>query len=365
MAGKKKFSIKPNKKLFKQAYNFKNKMLTKEQVKEIKRELDECDNPLFFFHDDPDGLCSFLLLYKYKQEGAGVVVKAVPRIDEKFLKKVKEYSPDKIFITDIAIVEQDFIDRAGCPVVWIDHHEPLKRNKVKYFNPRNNDKDINSPATLLCYQVTKEDLWIAMTGCVGDWVFPPFYDEFKEKYPDLVNDEKDPGAILFSTKIGELSKIFSFILKGKISDVMKCVKILTRIESPYEILRQETPRGKLIYKLYERVNKKYEALLKKALKKGSEDSFLIFTYEEDKTSFTGDLANELHYRFPDKFLILGREKGDEIRMSLRSKLVIPPILEKALQGLEGYGGGHEHACGACVKKDDFELFVKRLRDNIK
>ena len=109
-------------------------MLTNDQIKEIRKELDECKNPLFFFHDDPDGLCSFLLLYKYKKEGNGVIVKSVPKLDEKFLKKVQEYSPDKIFVADIALLDQEFIDKANAQVVWIDHHEPLKRNNVKYFN---------------------------------------------------------------------------------------------------------------------------------------------------------------------------------------------------------------------------------------
>ena len=41
---------------------------------------------------------------------------------------------------------------------------------------------------------------------------------------------------------------------------------------------------------------------------------------------------------------------------------IPEALERALQGLEGYGGGHEYACGANINKEDFDEFVKRLRE---
>ena len=36
-------------------------------------------------------------------------------------------------------------------------------------------------------------------------------------------------------------------------------------------------------------------------------------------------------------------------------------MEKALQGVQGYGGGHLHACGANIKVEDFDRFV----DNIK
>lgn len=82
-------------------------------------------------------------------------------------------------------------------------------------------------------------------------------------------------------------------------------------------------------------------------------------------SFTSDISNELLYKFPEKIIIVGRKKEDEVRMSLRSaKILIPPILEKALNGLDGHGGGHELACGACVKQEDFDEFVDRIKKSI-
>jgi nanoRNase/pAp phosphatase (c-di-AMP/oligoRNAs hydrolase) len=33
---------------------------------------------------------------------------------------------------------------------------------------------------------------------------------------------------------------------------------------------------------------------------------------------------------------------------------------KALEGLEGFGGGHEKACGANIKLKDFDMFVERF-----
>ena len=83
--------------------------LTKEQIAEIREELSKSVNPLFFFDDDADGVCSYLLLKKYIKEGNGVIVKSVPKIDKSFLNRIVEYNADKVFILDIAIVEQDFI----------------------------------------------------------------------------------------------------------------------------------------------------------------------------------------------------------------------------------------------------------------
>ena len=341
-------------------------MLSDKEIGQIREELENCKNPLFFFHDDPDGLSSFLLLYRHIKEGRGVVFKAKPGLGVSFLRKVEEYSPDKIFILDIAIVDQEFIDNVKVPIVWIDHHGPYERSNVKYFNPRVKDKKDNVPITRICYEVAKQDIWIAAVGCIGDWHIPDFWDEFKEKYGNLVDkDLKEPGKIYFETKLGTLVRIFSYALKGKTSEVNKAFKILTRIDDPYEILEQKTSKGKYIYKKFERVKKEYDGLLDESLKKVSDDKLLIYIYDSDNMSFTGDLSNELIYRHPDKIVILGREKKGELKLSLRStKEVLPLIVEKALLGLEGYGGGHEYACGANIKKEDFKKFIERIREQI-
>ena len=54
-----------------------------------------------------------------------------------------------------------------------------------------------------------------------------------------------------------------------------------------------------------------------------------------------------------------------MKISIRSKsVIIPPILEKALEGVEGFGGGHEYACGANVKKKDFDRFIESFKKQL-
>ena len=340
------------------------KMLPEKQIKEIREELQNCKRPLFFFDDDADGLSSFLLLYRYAREGRGVVIKTNPNIDNKFLKKVEEYQPDKIFVLDIAQVEQDFIDKVKVPIIWIDHHGPYERTgNIKYFNPRLVKKNLFLPTTRICYEVVKQDLWIAMVGCIGDYYMPDFFGKFKKKYGDLVGDANNLEDTYFNTKFGKLIDVFSFILKGKTSDAVRHIRVLTRIKEPYEILNEKTAQGRFIFKKYKKLNEEYEKLLEEALKEKPKQGLLIFIYPDSKMSFTSELSNELMYRFPDKVVIVGREKNGEMKMSIRTKhKIIPDAMERALIGLEGYGGGHEHACGANVNKEDFDEFVKRLRE---
>jgi single-stranded DNA-specific DHH superfamily exonuclease len=338
-------------------------MLPQKQIREIRDALRHCKRPLFFFDDDADGLSSFLLLYRYIREGSGIVVKTVPKIDGKFLRKVNEYGPDKIFVLDVASVEQEFIDKANVPIVWIDHHGPYERaGNIRYFNPRLANRDVFLPTTRICYEVVKQDMWIAMVGCIGDYHMPDFFSKVREKYEDLVGDVKSAEDVYFKTKFGKLIDVFSFVLKGKTSDAMKYVRVLTRIGEPYDILEEKTPQGRFVFKKYKKIDSMYKKLLSEALKRKPDDGFLVFIYQDDKMSFTSELANELLHKFPDKIVIVGREKNSEVKMSIRSKhKVINRALETALQGLEGYGGGHEHACGANVNKEDFSELVRRLK----
>ena len=94
------------------------------------------------------------------------------------------------------------------PVVWIDHHAPQSLDNVQYFNPRKHRAEIIYPVTNICYDIVKQDMWIGMVGCVGDWYLPYFRQEFCEKYPDLLDiNISDPGEAIFKSKLGILIKL--------------------------------------------------------------------------------------------------------------------------------------------------------------
>ncbi|MBI4451899.1 DHH family phosphoesterase [Candidatus Woesearchaeota archaeon] len=341
--------------------------LSKKQYAEIKLHLDSCKNPLFFFDDDQDGLCAFLLFYRYKKEGHGIVVKTSPKIENLVLNKINEYRPDKVFILDVAATDYEFLERVKVPVVWVDHHGQSKIENAYYYNPRISKPKDNQPTSFMCYNAVKQDLWIAALGCVADWFIPKFLNEFNKEYPDLIENYKNPGDIIYNSKLGKLIRIFSFILKGQHKEVMKSVKILTRIKNPYDILNCGTPEGKHVYNRYLEVNRVYEPILKDALKtiKNTKEKLAVYAYKDDKSAFTSDISNEALYRFPEKIIVIAREKNDEMKCSLRSSRInLIPIIEKSLAGLSGFGGGHENACGLNIKKGDFDEFLRRLNETI-
>lgn len=335
--------------------------------KNLKKEFDDCYRPMYFFHDDPDGLCSFLLCYRYVQEGVGVPVKAAPCIDVKFLSKIKYYQPDKIFILDIARVNQDFLDLVKYKVVWVDHHDPLDRKKIEIYNPRIKKPDIYIPATYLCYKTLGGLDWINMVGCIGDHYLPPETKDFVKNYPDLLTlkESKDIEKAKYDSKMGLLVKVFSFILKGNTSDVKNTIKVLTRIKTPYEILEQKSAAGKYIWKQYEKVNKHFMNYWKSASRIKSHKKVLLYIYKSDAMTFGADIAGMLSHKHPNCLIIVGREVDGEIRGSLRTKKAnFQKILPKALEGIRGSGGGHEKAAGFVIKVEDFNQFVENLKKEV-
>ena len=88
-------------------------MLTSKQISQIKVHLEKAQNPVFFFDNDVDGLCSFLLLQRYIERGKGVAIKSFPALDQNYFRKVEELNADYIFILDKPVVSEDFFKEYG------------------------------------------------------------------------------------------------------------------------------------------------------------------------------------------------------------------------------------------------------------
>ena len=122
-------------------------MLTEKQIQEIREHLNKAQNPLFFFDNDVDGLCSFLILRRYCEKGKGVAIKSFPDLTVEYFRKVHELNADYIFVLDKPIISKEFFEEAekfNIPIVWIDHHDISTKNPdfVNYYNPSLNKSKI-------------------------------------------------------------------------------------------------------------------------------------------------------------------------------------------------------------------------------
>lgn len=370
-------------------------------MKKVFEMLINAKNPLYFFDDDPDGLCSFLLFYLYKREGSGVAAKSSPILGEGYIEKSNNSDFDVVFVLDKPIIEDSFFNKVKKQIVWVDHH-PVQKDvpsKVIYYNPRKQKKDAVYPTSEICFDVLdknadkdflennkKRMLWLSLIGTVGDWKVPHFINEAKKEFPEMfvsLNgkkiDLKKPEDLLFNTPVGRLVKIFNSILKGNSVAMKKRIKVLTRIKSPYEILSHDkvclnaigeefligfkTDAGKFVYKNFMNINEEYEMILKDAIKsfeKQKKKKVLVYSYQS-QTSLTSSLSNELYYLYPKKPIIVCRRKSGNMMCSFRYfNGDLPKKIEKALEGLNGYGGGHENASGGNIKESEFHIFIERF-----
>ena len=342
-------------------------MLTSTQVTLLREELQSAKNPLFLYDADADGLCSFLLLYRMHREGKGIRITNNSKLDELVVRKVEEIQPDRIFVLDIPVLSQEFVDAVKVPIFWIDHHQPQEIKNVHYFNPLIKNPHAYIPTTRMAYQVSQneEDLWIAAAGCLADWHMPDFIDQFIEKYPDWLPEKSDLAAALYQHPLGKLVKLFFFLQKGPSPEVRKSIQILSKIKSPQEIFQELSSPGKFLHKCFEKINQRYEEVLELAKKKVTKNKIILFTYNSSQWSFTANIANELSAVYPKKVVIIARAKSGSMKCSLRAQFPIARALEKALVGIEGHGGGHPNACGAVIKEEDWPRFLENFKEELK
>lgn len=345
-------------------------MLTTKQISEIKEHLEKAQNPIFFYDNDADGLCGYLLLARWLERGKGVAIKSYPEMDRSYFRKVLELNADYIFILDKPVIDPGFWEEAekyNFPIVWIDHHDPVA-NKIKvpkfvnFYNVMLNKPKTDEPVTALCYQLTnrKEDLWIAVAGCVSDKYVPDFYKEFKKKYPEFAIDSDEAFEIYYKSKIGLIAKMFGFGLKDSVSNVVAMQKFLIKAKNPQDVLEETKDNYKMHKKVTQNL-KRYDQLLQKAKALADDNGVLFFRYGGD-LSISSDLANELHHSFPEKIIVVAYVTGGKVNISMRGENCREIIL-KAVKGLAGAGGGgHEHAVGGQVRVDDLEKFRERVEE---
>ncbi|MDP1729498.1 MAG: hypothetical protein Q8L27_04815, partial [archaeon] len=229
-------------------------MLSEKEINEIREHLENAQNPVFFFDNDPDGLCSFLLLQRYIGRGRGVAIKSLPGLSETYFKKVEEFNADYIFVLDKPIIDDEFVKEAEknkIPLVHIDHHNVEKSRAPYYYNTYYSSGKIE-PVSYLCYKIAnkKEDIWISAIGCVTDCYVPDFLDELKKKYPEMIEIKyKTAFDILYNSKLGKISMVLSFGLRDSVSNVVAMMKFLMNVKNPYDIL-EETSKTKVLLKRY-------------------------------------------------------------------------------------------------------------------
>lgn len=339
-------------------------MISDEKLQELKEQLETSQNPLFFFDNDVDGLCAFLILRRALDRGRGIPIKSYPDLNSQYLRKIDELNPDAVIILDKAEVSKDFIEGAiekNTKVIWIDHHKTDTPKEIIEKTYYYNSLPEAEPTTYIAHSVwkRKNDEWIALTGCTGDVYKPDFADSFAEDYPEIFNSNIPTFDALHSTEIGKISRMLNFGLMDTTTNVVKLLKYLFTCNSPYDLL-EENQYTKDFHKRYRELNEFYQTQIKKAEAESNKDSpTIIFTYS-GKTSMSSQIANGIYYKNQDKLIIVGFKREEKVNISIRGKRALE-ITKRALEDIpDSTGGGHAEATGAMVPIDSWEKFRSNI-----
>ncbi len=348
-------------------------MLTKKQLSELREHLEKAQNPVFFYDNDADGLCSYVLLRRFLGRGKGVAVKTHPGLDAGYAKKVQELGADYVFVLDRPVLGKEFVEGIkgfGLPLVWIDHHsteEDADYENIFVFNPmKSKRKKSFEPVTYWCYKLAgrEEDVWIAVMGCVADHYLPDFAKEFGKRWPEYWGNPKnlkEPFDAYYGTGIGMLARALAFGLKDSVTHVVYLQNFLINCKNPSEMFL-ELESNRSFGKKYRELKKKYDNFVNEAKRK-SAGKMLFFDYGGD-LSISSEISNELSYRFKEQVVVVAYRAGAYCNISLRGKNV-RKILEKVIPKFEdSRGGGHEDAVGARIKTEDLERFKNEIAKEI-
>ncbi|NPE26598.1 DHH family phosphoesterase [Methanococcoides sp. SA1] len=342
-------------------------MLTSSQLEEIRDQLERSQNPLFFYDNDADGLCSFLILRRALDRGRGVAIKSFPDLKPQYNHKVSELNPDLIVILDKAELSEEFANHAeelGIPILWIDHHESKTLQetiqKTSYFNTLPSAEPISYVAQKIFNR--PQDIWLGIIGCIGDVYMPDFATKFSEENPDLLPSTQDAFQALQSTTIGSLARKLNFGLMDTTTHIIQLTKYLFKATSPHDIL-EENSSTKQFHKRVNQLETFFNSKIEKAKSQYDKNSPILFFTYSGNTSMSSEISNRLAFDYPDKTIIVAFLRPEKANISIRGKEALK-ITKKLIKNIpDATGGGHTEATGAMVLISDFSKFkenVKRL-----
>lgn len=379
--------------------------LYNKELEAFKKHVLESFNPYYLFDDDPDGLVSFLLCNKLNP-GYWSCVKDSPIIKKRYALKALSIGADRIIILDKPRLDIGFFKALKLNTTWLDHHPPQEFDVVSpylsYYNPRIKNPNDGRPTSFWVFKSLSKELnnrfknrfeWLALIGCLGDYYWPRFGFKVLKQYENsipnlfpkslqaltakkqvltpkktvkkqqhdktLVDVDIDVNIIdqvLYKSRFGSLVKLFSYTLRLHSKAMRRIVKELSNATNIKELFDESIV--KYGWRNYYSLESVYKQLMEKqaVIKK----NILLLVYSS-KYSLSGMLSNELSFKHPKKLVIVCRQAKNRYVCSLRSRVWrINRVLLKALSNVNGYGGGHEHACGATISSNDFERFLKNI-----
>ncbi|MFH7903703.1 MAG: DHHA1 domain-containing protein [Candidatus Aenigmatarchaeota archaeon] len=324
--------------------------------KDVKNYLERFNKIKIFFDNDVDGLMSAIITYNsLKSLNKNISVKSLER--DKLFEVISNLKNKNTlyFFLDLSVSEEIIkeIRVKNFKVIWIDHHRlnTFSTKGILYVNPQLVNQKLYIPTSALCYLIfdrivsKTENLLFASIGIVAD--------KGENDCKGILDKAKRVFKINYE-KIQEYAKKINsiFILKKDVSKYFR------------KLLNPKYLESKELSKMLEKVEKEIEKELKNFEKNNEKiNNFLIYSIRS-KMKIRSTLASILSEKFEKNIIVIMEEKDNKIYISFRVgkglDVDLLDILKKMKINFISFGG-HKRACGAIIKKQDINKFLKELK----
>lgn len=379
-------------------------MSLNEKIKEFRDEIKKSKKPIMFYDTDTDGVTSYLQLKNKFKKIKGFPLPKDFIVQEKIVKNITSEN-DLIIIFDIPLLSEKFIKMTkGKRILWADHHITknkilAKKYNINYLNPLDYDTNDNRPCTYISYLIAdiKKNLPLIALGSIADFflldILPQLYSYKKKEFNALLeidetkrkelfkfikeysfNDPKSSDErnnwiryLTYDAKAIEIKNLIDFLFKlENDEDTILAIKKLENI-TLQEIKSLINAEKGFPYEEYSNLKKKYKDILKKALEQKHDENLFLFEYS-GKKSYTKTISEEICYRFQKTKVIaisFTKNNSQSYSCSFRgNKYNVNKLVTKALEGLNGRGGGHPFAAGVRIDKNDYTKFKEKVKQLI-
>jgi single-stranded DNA-specific DHH superfamily exonuclease len=339
-------------------------MLSPKQIQEIQEILERSQNPLFFYDNDADGLCSYLILKRALTRGKGVTIKSFPDLNQQYNHKIDELKPDLIVILDKAELSPNFANHAeylGIPILWIDHHQSKTPKEVIEKTSYFTSYPTAEPTSYIAQKIFNrpQDLWLSTIGCIADVYMPDFATKISKQFPELLPQTENPFKALQSSDLGKIARILNFSLMDTTTHIQQFTNYLAKATSPQDIL-EENQYTKQAHSRFNQLNDFLQKQIQKAEQNTSSNSKILFHTYSGNTSMSSEISNLLAFRHPNKTIIVAFLRPEKANISIRGKNALT-LTKQLLQNIpDSTGGGHTEATGAMVPIEHFEKFKQNI-----
>lgn len=378
------------------------------KIKEIEKIIENSKKPILFYDSDTDGFTSYLQLKKRWSKILGFSLSKNFAKQKYEVEKI-DFDNDLVLFVDIPFLSDDFLEKIVDKVrfsniVWIDHHnlenrEVIKKYDICYFNPLDFNLKDNRACSYLCYLIAnlKENLFFAVLGSVSDFflldIILEFYKEDKKGFEKLLNIKGDFREELFDflrkysfsdkrvlkrrnfyiryliyeTNLKEIRNLIDFVFKLKNScDIEKSLNFIEECNF-YNILEDINSKKGFVFENYANLKVEYDKLFSRVDFLSLKKDFYIFKYCS-KYPFTKTLCEEINYKL-DYLKVVGvcatDVDKDYYLCSFRgNNFDVLKMIKSVSKNIRASGGGHKFAVGARVKKEDFDVFVRNIKNYI-